>query len=306
MAERDYHLDGLRGLAAVLVVFEHASALLPVGEWKFGNGLAADIAASILNFPFRAGNFAVFVFFVLSGLVVSKAAQGKPWRLSLASRYARLTIPMVAASLMAWALLASFPGAMSSVADTNPNYWTTNLYQHGAEPLWDAISEPLWGAYLTLSKPELNPVLWSMKLELWASLGIFTFHRFVPEGARRWGLLVVGVGLFLAGLWAYLAFVIGMGLYEQSRGSKVALPRRVGALIAFAGLIVGILASMATLRYAGRVIGQYAWFDVDLKVIANTVGAFLVVFGIIASETSRSLLVTAIPLFLGRISYACI
>jgi len=302
-AGRDEHLDGLRGLAALAVVVEHASVLFPVGEWHIGSGSGGDLVSSLIDFPFRAGNFSVYVFFVLSGLVISRAAQGKSWPVSLVARYVRLTIPMLEASVIAWFLVRAFPTSLVEISSFRRNYWTTSLYQNGIQPFWLAIVEPVVGAYTYENRPELNPVLWSMRIELWGSLGVFTFYRFVPKDLSLPGLLIVASAILISGVWPYLAFAAGMALYEWRIRSALRLGRGRGVMIAFIGVAVGSLASSAALRYYSHVLGQVGWFDADLKLLASVIGATFVVLGVFASKTGRNLMTSKLPQLLGRLSY---
>jgi peptidoglycan/LPS O-acetylase OafA/YrhL len=303
-AGRDEHLDGLRGLAALAVVIEHASVLFPVGEWHVGSGFGGDLLSSLINFPLRAGSFSVYVFFVLSGLVLSGAAQGKPWPASLATRYWRLTIPMLVASIIAWSLVLAFPTALVEISSFRRNYWTTNLYQNGVQPFWLAITEPLFGAYSYEDRPQLNPVLWSMRIELWGSLGVFTFYRLAPKTWTVPALNTVAAALLFSGLWSSLGFVVGMALYEWRIRSSVRVGRGRGVTIALLGIALGSLASLAALRYYSHVVGGIVWFEADFKVLGNVVGATFVVLGVFASKTGRNLMTSALPQLFGRISYS--
>src|ERR1700741_4157400 len=106
-ARRLHQLDGLRGIAALtVVVFHYLSAFVPAltpDQTKNPHWLSDTPLAVTFNGP-----FAVVVFFVLSGFVVSKAALGQgPLPLTIALRYLRLTIPMLVSVLLAWLLLTT-------------------------------------------------------------------------------------------------------------------------------------------------------------------------------------------------------
>lgn len=300
---RDRHLDGLRGVAALAVVIEHFAALLPISRAPLFAGQLGELASNALRFPVEAGNFAVYIFFAISGVVVANAALNKPWPISLASRYARLTIPMIAAGILAGLALSAFPGKLPTIAQFLPNHWTTTIYQDGPPTVRQAITEAAWGAYLN-SDPKINPVLWSMRVELWGSLGIFTGYRFVAPYARIGTALGIAMLLLFTGFWQYLAFPIGAVIFELNGRGVFHWPRRVGAIIAVLGVGLGIAATMSALRYYGRVVSGYLPFDADFRAILSSVGGLLVVSGVLASETSKSLLTTRAPLFLGRVSYA--
>src|ERR1700752_3428309 len=95
-------LDGVRGVAAlVVVVFHYLSAFVPAltpDQTPDPYWLADTPLAILFNGP-----FAVVVFFVLSGFVISKSAHKRfPLLPAVALRYLRLTVPMLASVLAAW------------------------------------------------------------------------------------------------------------------------------------------------------------------------------------------------------------
>ena len=88
-------LDSLRGLAAVVVVLHHCAMTKPgLHEWLDGTYVLR---------PFIAGPSAVYVFFVLSGLVLYLTFEGKDgfyYPSYLAKRITRIWLPLVAAVLL--------------------------------------------------------------------------------------------------------------------------------------------------------------------------------------------------------------
>ena len=106
------YLDGLRGWAALLVVFHHGiiaiDFALYTGQPSESRG-RGDLWLSGTPFvPLAAsGNLAVCIFFALSGFVLTHAyINSRQYWLSLvARRYLRLGLPMLAGCLFAWMLL---------------------------------------------------------------------------------------------------------------------------------------------------------------------------------------------------------
>jgi peptidoglycan/LPS O-acetylase OafA/YrhL len=96
-------LDGLRGVAALIVVcFHFASAFLPdlVPNQTATPYRIADTPIGIL----LNGPFSVSVFFVLSGFVVSNAAAKRrsPIYVNLPLRYLRLAVPVLCSVFYGW------------------------------------------------------------------------------------------------------------------------------------------------------------------------------------------------------------
>ncbi len=110
-------LDGLRGVAAVQVVLLHyVSAFLPAvafGDPRLAHfGWEHLVFATPLFLPFD-GYFAVFIFFVLSGVALTCSFAARPFALAtgVARRVVRLGLPMAAAVLLGGALFALVPAA---------------------------------------------------------------------------------------------------------------------------------------------------------------------------------------------------
>ena len=299
---RDRHLDGLRGVAALIVVIEHVAALLPIDRETARYGLLGELIRNAILFPLQAGNFAVYVFFAISGVVVAAAAAGKPILFALPARYLRLTMPMLVAGLLAWVLLGAFPGEMPRIATFLPNHWTTTIYQGSAPSFWSAFAEPLYRAYL-LGDPTINPVLWSMRIELWGSFGIFVVYGLAPSGWRSPVMAFIAFALLVAGLWAYLAFPIGAALYDMRVRELFRWSRGLGVLVAVAGVLLGVVATLSAWRYYSLQLRPFFWAEADLKALISTLGGLLIVVGVLASETGKAILTSPIPIFLGRISY---
>ena len=118
-------LDGLRGVLAAVVVADHA--LTELGSSALG--LAADIS--------------VAVFFLLSGLVLTRAWDGR-FGVFLARRFLRLW-PVFALCLAAAGLLA----------------------RH-----WPAWGEFVWIPYPQYDANTLCPPMWSLFIEAWAALAM--------------------------------------------------------------------------------------------------------------------------------------
>src|SRR4051794_6481330 len=107
-------LDGLRGLAAMVVVVPQALRTNPAFGSLEGQLGPGDWSWWLLNTPFRlvwAGPEAVLVFFVLSGFVLTLAALRASagfWRAYYPQRLIRLYLPvwgaLVATLVLAWAI----------------------------------------------------------------------------------------------------------------------------------------------------------------------------------------------------------
>ena len=130
--ERIAAFDGLRGVAAAIVVLFHYLCMLhPALTPKMGETVhwLVDTPVHIL----WNGRFSVAVFFVLSGFVMAAAADRRRDSLIASSitRYLRLALPATASCLLAWGWLTAFPDSADALKNTldAPSRWLDYTYQ---------------------------------------------------------------------------------------------------------------------------------------------------------------------------------
>ena len=129
-SQRFQELDGLRGVAALIVVVFHVmSAFVPA--WVPDQSEAVPWWADSPLAVLYNGTFAVPVFFVLSGFVLAQASllPRKHLWLDLALRYLRLALPATASVLLACGLLHIWPTAAESLSQVVPVPWLRWTYQ---------------------------------------------------------------------------------------------------------------------------------------------------------------------------------
>lgn len=187
-------LDGLRGLAAVQVVALHYAAAFLPGLGTQDAGLAHyGWELRLMKAPFFFlidGTFSVYLFFAISGTVLTLAFARQPLALGSAvmRRVVRLGLPMAASLALAALLLSVWPRAHADAGALSNSYWLSGLMeaQTGAgEVLREALgSGMLLGYRETSILPEalwtvlpadgightLNPPLWSLHFEFWGSV----------------------------------------------------------------------------------------------------------------------------------------
>jgi len=299
-------LDGLRGLAALIVLLSHyQQAFLPKDERPLGflgNGEAA-----------------VFLFFLISGLVLtpSFAAGGAAWRV-MAGRLVRLGLPVAAAIGVALTLRLLMPDARAVAAaaagssvllDYVPALrpapvladasGLTMLVGHAASGLFEAII-PL----VPYLRGSLIPPLWSLHYELWGSALVLALVLAQRRGPRAHGLALLAALLLTAGN-ALVLFVIGH-VCAAGLASRVAAWRQAVAAGLVAGGILVCQGHGAVLLapVMAEVVGlgplrPYAWFEWDVML-----GALLVFLGLLRLPAAQALLATRPVQWLGRVSFA--
>jgi peptidoglycan/LPS O-acetylase OafA/YrhL len=299
--ERLHQLDGLRGVAAlVVVVFHYFAAVVPA--------LTADVEANphwMADLPLAVafnGPFAVVVFFVLSGFVVSKsvARRSDPLALTIGLRYLRLTLPALASILLAWMLLRLFPTSASQLHALSGAKWL--LYTHNGDipSLMAAMKDGLYGIY-RWGLSDFNNVLWTMRAELVGSVAIYLVYALLPPRHRVAALVATLPLIALLGQpLYYCAFTFGALLQEAWSAGR--LPRIAPALFIGVGLVLGSQGAGFAHRY-----GFDDWPEIlqpgNKEGALYALAATFVVYGCLTSGLVARCLASRACLFLGRISF---
>jgi peptidoglycan/LPS O-acetylase OafA/YrhL len=220
---RYVYMDGLRGIAAVGVLMSH---LFNHFFTAFSNPEEGSVAGlwvgSTPLSAFYNGQFSVYIFFVLSGFVLSASASHS--RLSLPStlvrRYLRLTVPVAGITLLF--LIAARAGLFFNglVVESAPH--AAALYPLDYKPTFlEWIEKSIYGTYLT-GDYLLDGVVWTMKVEIWGSLLVFAVWRFLRVEWQR--MLLCAAGYFAvtflldkhSSLQGLQLFPVGILIYDLS------------------------------------------------------------------------------------------
>ncbi|MES2630698.1 MAG: acyltransferase [Patescibacteria group bacterium] len=246
-------LEGLRGVAAVAVVIFHGlSMFYPIFLYGALSGLGliqnSRFEDNLYGNPVSvifSGAFAVAIFFVLSGFVLTvsffNSGDEKSIMRIAGKRYLRLMIPALSSILVTLFILAIGLDWMKPlVADITGSLWLKNLWQPAEPSLMNALSQGVWGVFFSsVAETSYNPVLWTMKFELLGSLLVFAIALLFGKAKHRW---IIYVLLIIATFktW-YLAFIIGMilaDLYAHRKYPFFTESKRYGWLTLL--LIIGI------------------------------------------------------------------
>ncbi|WP_158673342.1 acyltransferase [Bosea sp. FBZP-16] len=300
MSQRLDHLDGLRGVAAVAVVIFHLmSALVPwlVAEQQPGaHWLAYTPFAVLWN-----GTFAVSVFFVLSGFVVTNATLRKsdPIWIDVVIRYLRLAIPATASTLVAWLLLSLFPTSATDLAALTGSRWLGWTYQETIPGPAAAIYNGMAGIFLT-GGSFFNNVLWTMRPELLGSILCFAACAFTSSRSRL--AIAIGSAVIFIALrrYDYVCFPLGIVLREVWAAGRLPSALPISALLL--GLLIGSQSGDAA-----RQLGL-DWLPEPLNPekkggLLYPLGALLVVYGCLRSGLLVTWLSGRSGRFLGAISF---
>jgi peptidoglycan/LPS O-acetylase OafA/YrhL len=309
-------LDGLRGLAALVVVFHHLSLTLPPFSdvWIVPGATHPAVGSVYWWFTstpaqlFIAGPEAVLVFFVLSGFVVVLPALRNPgfdWIAYFPQRVARLWIPVLGSVILAfvWILLTDQTAAKAT------SLWVAASSLQGAP--WQQV---IYGADLLFGVPLINNVLWSLRWELLFSLMLPLFVVAVLAARRAWWLVFAGcfvavvVGTYTGnGALTFLpVFLVGSVLAVRLDSIRGWLARYAGSSWLLPGGAVILLTSLLLLDAHWTIWGMLGGAP-RLQTVAKSlefVGAFgLVVVAAFWTPVVR-LLSTRVFQWLGTVSFS--
>ena len=189
----------LRHLAALLVIYGHSYALSRHAPGE------ADVLAKLMP-GFYAGNFAVYLFFAISGFLVTLSLlryQGPHWQGIV--RYVRNRVLRVYPAYLACLLVCVFVvGAAFTtlpVGDYLSASGTRSYLMQNLQPVTLAWTLP--GVFEGNAYPRVvNGTLWSLSLEVrwYFYLGLLAALTIVR---RRWAFTAVALALVLFGAWEW-------------------------------------------------------------------------------------------------------
>ncbi len=188
------YLDGLRGVAALMVMFAHLMITLYPAVITFLPSevhTSYDVALGISPFSFLwRGNFAVCIFFVISGYVLSEFCSKTKlsFPAQIVRRYFRLAFPMLITSMFAWALLRFNLYNNYKASSITHSGWLSMWYQFHPY-FFKMVVEALYGAFVKGSAI-YNSNLWTMQIELIGSVYVFLLHSLFKNRYLRLGLII--------------------------------------------------------------------------------------------------------------------
>ena len=300
------HLDGVRGAAAFSVFLCHfVQTFLPhiyYTDRAESHGLwEGEFATSPFNIVVN-GNFAVCLFFVLSGYVLScrYLAEGDLayLRRLAVKRYLRLMLPTLGAVLVAWAILAA-GGYSFGAAQPFTKSGMRDTYAV-VVPLWAALEQGTIGAFF-LGQWSLDPVLWTMQTELFGSFLVFALLALFAGVRWRWLVWAVAALIFYNGY--YLAFVLGVALADlHGRADGWEAPYPLVLVLVTLGVWCG------SYPYYGAETGLWSALpaigSAHKPVFYHVLGAALLIGATSVFTEAREVFTLRPFRFLGRVSYA--
>lgn len=313
--KRQGSLDALRGLAALQVMIAHyICTFYPYGVFGDRDGHVRRAAWEALLFfpPFgllTAGNFAVCLFFLLSGYVLSYPYLEEPHRFQRIGsamikrpiRLGGLVLFTTVVSAMLWVGQCYFNSEVSNLTGARP--WFDAPWRGDFEP--ERLLANICTALFTQAG-FYNPPLWTIKIELYGSMYVLVFLMFF--GACRCRLILVLLLLIVLRNSPYFGFFAGLLMADLVKNNSVEIRGWFGKAVSVLVLIGAIYFS----SYPSYVQPDFLQSTIYGKLphrAAMFVGypmlAAALVFGLlVVSRTLQRLLMRPSLLWLGRISYA--
>lgn len=297
--------DGLRGVAAAIVVLFHYLCLLHPSLTPSMSEQVHWLVDTPIHILWN-GRFSVAVFFVLSGFVMAAAAERRQNALIANSitRYLRLALPVTTSCFLAWGWLIAFPDSAQAMKDTLAisSRWLNFTYQEPILPIWYAGADGMVANFVR-GYSRFNNVLWTMKIELVGSLAIFLLYALTQGLARLLSLGAAGIMVLLWFSDAYMGFVFGAALYEVYRRDLLqSVPTLVPIAALAAAMVLGGPGEGVHLRLGLPNVSEQ-WHLGRPKGVMVGVAAALLIYVILTLPALARVFAHPVPLFLGRISF---
>jgi peptidoglycan/LPS O-acetylase OafA/YrhL len=309
----DSSADGLRGIAAMNVVIAHflgafyPSALHHHYPNAFPSSNDGSTLASLLQFPiisgfFFNGNFAVLVFFVLSGYVLTlpyHQAQGRAkLQQRLVARYFRLNIPIFFSIVVSYSIFELGGYSNIEAAQISKSDWFLN-YFNSQIAFKEFLNLAFWKS-IFFGDGRLNPPLWTLQVEFVGSLIILLYFSLVGDTrnnpprvlvAKVMVLCLAAVFLFGRNSIYYVAIFLGaiVPLFRINR-------------FAWIGFVVGLYFGCYSYNSAAyNFLPSFDYFNT--KTTYSFLGAIFLTISIANGFASR-VLNGQIFQFLGRLTFS--
>jgi peptidoglycan/LPS O-acetylase OafA/YrhL len=292
-------LDGLRGIASLMVGLNHALSIPAIGASATLSGLVIARLSGLIN-----GALAVDLFFIMSGFFLTAMLEDFRRRTIFAFYVRRFTrlVPPAAISVICIYLLVEFAIA----GKTGSRLDGSELVQFRADNA--AVPLKILLLNLALIRHTLNPPLWTIRLEIFASL-LFPAVLFLKTrraGAwYRFGLFAVFLAIAIPlnstqklglDVFHYL-YIFYAGVLARDFGPRIAT---LTSHLQYALLGIAILA-LALIGEFVPVFQHPISFDLPVTVF-GTILVALLAHGKIPAI--RNLMNSPVVQFFGRISYS--
>lgn len=328
--ERLGWLDGLRGLAAMQVVLLHyISAFLPAIERAYPLATQDLWPTGLFSIPFVFafdGHSAVYLFFVMSGVVLTQAFSSATFRFSPAvvRRTIRLGLPMIAATLFAAAMFAVLPDAHRIAGQNTGSSWLRDLGPSEISLRSLAHQIVLEGMLAGFDSPSLLPdwlrqsltlapvghafdaPLWTLHVEFCGSLLIMMLVTLRSALSRGAHIAICTILLAMSALSPMSLFIAGHLLADHATSRQASSDRPwLGAALLAGGIFLCSVRTTVPIAFVWRFLPA-PWLGLpgNTLVLQRMVGALCVFTGLCCLPALRRNLQHPALRWLGQISFS--
>jgi peptidoglycan/LPS O-acetylase OafA/YrhL len=313
-ARKIAYLDGIRGIAALLVFFHHFLLVFYISYYVWDvnavhlNGWEIWYGQSVFS-VFSNGNFCVNIFFVLSGYVLSrKYFQTFTPELLISGaqrRFVRIYIPVAFTLVLSYILIkANLYNNVAVSHITITESWFGSMWNF-PNPFEKLCSSLVYGT-MFMGDNSLDTTLWTMSIEFYGSLFVFAFLALTHNTKNRLSMLML---VFLYCCFTdserLATFVLGISLnyFEHSGlGAKKIVNTLIAPLLLIISLVLGSYPpntpSAGTFFYntPASLLAYSGWVHV--------IGGLLLILSFVLSANMQKLISSRVFRFLGYISFS--
>jgi len=311
-ADKLLYLEGIRGLAAFMVMIYHYSrGFYPtfatgnpetshLGE--FGLLYYANPVNVITN-----GNFYVTIFFVLSGYVLSKSYfEKRDFDILISAsfrRFPRLFIPAAVSIIISFLLVRLSLVYHMEASKITLSEWLAVLWR--ADGSFSSLIRDFISAIFS-QRSAYNISLWTISVELFGSFLVFAILALTHKTRNLHLVLILLLAVCCAtSEYYYSAFILGILLnYSNIYTFKNALIRQVLICIfLLAGLFLGAFPSHGSVEGTFFEFADYNMF-ISRDSLIHVIGAFFFVLAVNMSKRLQHFFSLKLFNFLGYISFS--
>lgn len=326
-------LDGLRGIASVIVLIHHCLIIVPFFLKVHFHELSNNENNLLLQVShiFWAGHEAVLLFFILSGFVLYNTVQNlKSYKEYFLNRFSRIYVPYMTSIILSASLYILFYQTNLTENQNGFSDWFNTMWPVPIDYL-SIVSAVFMTGYNTHS---INTVTWSLIHELRISLILPIIVWWVSKNNKLWYLTISIFFLFIANFinmflipeklnvylklllmnfndtFYYVIFFV-VGIYLAINKEKVikkfkTLNTLTLSFLFFLGLLLilfeWIFPNISKGKYSVNIyVSKISIFYIDMII---TLGMIIIFCLVISCNPIKYILEGKILLFLGKISYS--
>ncbi|WP_072053834.1 acyltransferase family protein [Obesumbacterium proteus] len=292
------YLDSLRGIASIIVVISHLTLLyfpylhnvknIPIPSENY---IQSWFYNSPLGFCY-SGSAAVYIFFIMSGIVLSISMSNRNLFKLISSRYIRLVIPACSACVLAYFCMTLMNGIGYGEID---NIYNNSFEIENASLLNSIYYGAIRSIFHIKGSMKYNPVLWTMAIEFYGSVLLYIAYK---TKRPRIAMFVFSVLFLLVNVNTFIGifcFFIGMNMTNLVKLEK---SNKLSLLLLIIGLyFAGIHVNSYSYTLFLDILGKHTY------TVLNALSGAFVVSSIIINKNMKSLLSKNAMQVLGKLSF---